>query len=397
LRKVYFDHNATTPVHPEVAAAVQPFLDDLFGNPSSIHWAGRDVRKAVEDARGEIASFYGCRPLEVVFTGSGTEADNLGVKGVAYRPGNAGKHIITTQVEHPAIMNTCRFLETQGFRVTYVPVNRQGVVEPDAVRCAITKDTILVSVMAANNETGCIMPIEEIGAIAREAGVLMHTDAVQSTGKVPISWETLPVDLLSFSGHKVNGVKGAGGLLVRKGIELSPVLHGGHQERGRRGGTENVAGIVAMGKAFSVLSKSMGAEVAEVRRLRDAFERALYARIPDLVLNGHPTMRLPNTVNLSFRFVEGEALLLNLDMMGIACSSGSACTSGSLEASPILMAMGADPIDSQGALRFSLGRGNTDEDVAYAVDAIETVVDKLRAMSPLYHPREAKCSISKIR
>jgi len=392
LRKVYFDHNATTPVHPEVAAAVQPFLDDLFGNPSSIHWAGRDVRKAVEDARGEIASFYGCRPLEVVFTGSGTEADNLGVKGVAYRPGNAGKHIITTQVEHPAIMNTCRFLETQGFRVTYVPVNRQGVVEPDAVRCAITKDTILVSVMAANNETGCIMPIEEIGAIAREAGVLMHTDAVQSTGKVPISWETLPVDLLSFSGHKVNGVKGAGGLLVRKGIELTPALHGGHQERGRRGGTENVVGIVAMGKAFSILSKSMGEEVAEVRRLRDAFERALYARIPEIVLNGHPTLRLPNTVNLSFRFVEGEALLLNLDMMGIACSSGSACTSGSLEASPILMAMGADPIDSQGALRFSLGRGNTDEDVAYAVDAIETVVNKLRAMSPLYHSREGKCS-----
>ena len=389
MRKVYFDHNATTPVHPEVAAAVQPFLGDLFGNPSSIHWAGRDVRKAVEDARGEIASFYGCRPLEVVFTSSGTEADNLGVKGVAYRPGNAGKHIVTSRVEHPAIMNTCRFLETQGFRVTYVPVNRQGIVEPDAVRSAITKDTILVSVMAANNETGCIMPIEEIGAIARGAGVLMHTDAVQSTGKVPISWETLPVDLLAFSGHKVNGVKGAGGLLVRKGIELSPVLHGGHQERGRRGGTENVAGIVAMGKAFSVLSKSMGAEVAEVRRLRDAFERALYDRIPDLVLNGHPTLRLPNTVNLSFRFVEGEALLLNLDMMGIACSSGSACTSGSLEASPILMAMGADPIDSQGALRFSLGRGNTDEDVEYAVDAIGTVVNKLRAMSPLYHPREA--------
>ena len=389
MRKIYFDHNATTPVHPEVAAAVQPFLEDLFGNPSSIHWAGRDVRKAVEDARAEIAAFYGCRPLEVVFTSSGTEADNLAVKGVAYREGNAGKHIVTSQVEHPAIMNTCRFLESQGFRVSYVPVNRQGIVESDAVRRAIEKDTVLVSIIAANNETGCIMPIEEIGRIAREAGILMHTDAVQATGKIPLSWETLPVDLLTFSGHKVNGIKGAGGLLIRKGIEVSAVLHGGHQERGRRGGTENVVGIVAMGKAFSLLGRNMEEEVAEVRRLRDSFERALFDRIPELVLNGHPTLRLPNTVNISFRYVEGEALLLNLDMMGIACSSGSACTSGSLEASPILLAMGADPTDAQGALRFSLGRGNTDEDVAYAVDAVERVVNKLRAMSPLYHPRKA--------
>ncbi|HEX9205647.1 MAG TPA: cysteine desulfurase family protein [Candidatus Deferrimicrobiaceae bacterium] len=390
MRRVYLDHNATTPVHPEVAAAVQPFLGELFGNPSSIHWAGRDVRKAVEDARAEIAAFYGCRPLEVVFTSSGTEADNLAVKGVAYRPGNAGKHIVTSQVEHPAIMNTCRFLETQGYRVTYVPVNRYGVVEPDAVRKAIERDTILVSVMAANNETGCLMPIGEIGRIAREAGVLMHTDAVQATGKVPISWETLPVDLLAFSGHKINGIKGAGGLLVRRGVELDAFLHGGHQERGRRAGTENVVGIAAMGKAFSLLRQDMDAEVAEVRRLRDAFEGALFSRIPELVLNGHPTERLPNTVNLSFRYVEGEALLLNLDMLGIACSSGSACTSGSLEASPILLAMGADPTDAQGALRFSLGRGNTDEDIAYAVDSIGQVVNKLRAMSPLYHPREAR-------
>jgi cysteine desulfurase len=389
VRKVYFDHNATTPVHPEVAAAVQPFLSDLFGNPSSIHWAGRDVRKAVEDARAEVATFYGCRPLEVVFTSSGTEGDNLAVKGVAYRPGNEGKHIVTSQVEHPAIMNTCRFLETKGYRVTYVPVNRQGIVEPDAVRKAIGSDTILVSVMAANNETGCLMPIDEIGKIAREAGIPMHTDAVQATGKVPLAWEELPVDLLTFSGHKVNGIKGAGGLLVRRGVELSAVLHGGHQERGRRGGTENVVGIVAMGKAFSLLRQHMDGEATEVRRLRDTFERALFARIPELVLNGHPTMRLPNTLNVSFRYVEGEALLLNLDMLGIACSSGSACTSGSLEASPILLAMGADPTDAQGALRFSLGRGNTEEDVAYAVDSVEQVVSKLRAMSPLYHPREA--------
>ena len=286
-------------------------------------------------------------------------------------------------------MNTCRFLEGQGYRVAYAPVNRQGIVEPETVRKAIRKDTILVSIMHANNETGCIMPIAEIGRIAREAGVLMHTDAVQATGKIPIDWKSLPVDLLTFSGHKVNGLKGAGGLIVRKGIETEGVVHGGHQERGRRGGTENVVGIVAMGKAFSLLRAGMTEEVRATRRLRDRFEKMLFERIPDLVLNGHPTDRLPNTLNVSFRFVEGEALLLNLDILGIACSSGSACTSGSLEASPILMAMGADPVDAQGALRFSLGMGNTDADLEYTVDAIETVVGKLRAMSPLFN-KEAK-------
>jgi cysteine desulfurase len=391
VRKVYLDHNATTPVHPEVRKVIEPYLDDQFGNPSSIHWAGRDVRKGVEDARQEIASFFGCQPLEVVFTSSGTESDNLAVKGIAYRKGNAGKHIITSQVEHPAVINTCRFLETQGFRVTFVPVNRYGIVEPDSIRDALAEDTILVSVMYANNETGDIMPVPEIGAIAREAGVVMHTDAVQATGKIPIDFGTLPVDLLTFSGHKVNALKGTGGLIVRKGVELEAMTHGGHQERGRRGGTENVAGIVAMGKSFQILKEGMEEEVAETRRLRDRFEKGLFERIPELVLNGHPTQRLPNTVNISFRFVEGEAMLLNLDMMGIACSSGSACTSGSLEASPILLAMGADPTDAQGALRFSLGRGNTEEDIDYAVDAIETVVTKLRALSPLYtSPKEAK-------
>jgi cysteine desulfurase len=390
MRKVYFDHNATTPVHPEVAEAVKPFLGEQYGNPSSIHFAGREVRKAVEAAREEIASFYGCRAQEIVFTSSGTESDNLALKGVAYLEGNRGKHIITSSVEHPAVMNTCRFLESRGFRVSYVPVNRQGIVEPESVRRAINKETILVSIMAANNETGCLMPIDEIGGIARKAGVLMHTDAVQATGKVLLDWDKLPVDLLTFSAHKINGLKGAGGLILREGVKILPDIHGGHQEQGLRGGTENVVGIVAMGKAFALLKKNMDAEIAETRRLRDALERSLFDRIPDLVLNGHPTLRLPNTVNISFRHVEGEALLLNLDMMGIACSSGSACTSGSLEASPVLLAMGADPTDSQGALRFSLGYGNSDEDVSYAVDAIAKVVDKLRAMSPLYDLKEAK-------
>ncbi|MDH3237954.1 MAG: cysteine desulfurase [Deltaproteobacteria bacterium] len=391
MRRIYLDHNATTPVHPEVRKAIEPYLEEQFGNPSSIHWAGRDVRKGVEDARQEIASFFGCQPLEIVFTSSGTESDNLAIKGIAYRKGNAGKHIITSQVEHPAVINACRFLETQGFRVTYVPVNRHGIVEADSVRDALAGDTILVSVMYANNETGAIMPVPEIGSIAREAGVLMHTDAVQAAGKIPIDFGTLPVDLLTFSGHKVNALKGAGGLIVRKGIEIEAMTHGGHQERGRRGGTENVAGIVAMGKSFQLLQSGMEEEVAETRRLCDKFEKGLFGRIPELVLNGHPTQRLPNTVNISFRFVEGEAMLLNLDMMGIACSSGSACTSGSLEPSPILLAMGADPTDAQGALRFSLGRGITDEDIEYAIDAVEAVVNKLRALSPLYtSPKEAE-------
>ena len=391
MRKIYLDHNATTPVHPEVRKAVEPYLSEQFGNPSSIHWAGRDVRKGVEDARQEIASFFGCQPLEVVFTSSGTESDNLAIKGVAFCKGNGRKHIITSQVEHPAVMNACRFLGRQGFRVTYVPVNRYGIVEPDSVREALTPDTILVTVMYANNETGSIMPIPEIGAIAREAGAIMHTDAVQAAGKLPIDFGALPVDMLTFSGHKVNALKGAGGLIIRKGIQIEAVIHGGHQERGRRGGTENVLGIVAMGKSFELLRAGMEEEVAIIRRLRDKFENGLFGRIPELVLNGHPTERLPNTLNISFRFVEGEAMLLNLDMMGIACSSGSACTSGSLEASPILMAMGADPTDAQGALRFSLGMGNTDADVEYAIDAIETVVNKLRAMSPIYPSRkEAK-------
>jgi len=392
MRKVYFDHNATTPVHPEVRKAISPYLEELFGNPSSIHWAGREVRKGIEDARLEIASCFGCQPLEVVFTSSGTESDNLAIKGVVYRPGRSGGHIVTSRVEHPAVLNSCRFLESQGFRVTYVPVNGQGIVEPDAVRGALSSDTVLVSIMYANNETGAIMPIGEIGRIVREAGILMHTDAVQATGKLPIEWDSLPVDLLTFSGHKINALKGAGGLIVRKGIELEASVHGGHQERGRRGGTENIVGIIAMGKAFALLRDQLGEEAAETRRLRDRFEEGLFRRIPELVRNGPPpSLRLPNTVNISFRYVEGEAMLLNLDMLGIACSSGSACTSGSLEPSPVLVAMGADPTDAQGALRFSLGYGNSEADVDYAIDAVEAVVNKLRALSPIAPPvREAK-------
>jgi len=378
LRKVYFDHNASTPVHPEVAAAVQPFLGDLFGNPSSIHWAGRDVRKAVEDARAEIASFYGCRPLEVVFTSSGTEADNLAVKGVAYRPGNAGKHIVTSRVEHPAIMNTCLFLESQGFRVTYVPVNRQGIVEPEAVRSALENDTILVSVMAANNETGCLMPIAEIGAIAREAGVLMHTDAVQATGKVPLPWESLPVDLLTFSGHKVNGIKGAGGLVVRKGIEIEAVLHGGHQERGRRGGTENLPGIVGFGVAAECAARELKAEAPRLLALRGRLEAGLRAALPDTVIHGERAPRLPNTVNASFPGARSDHLLMALDARGVCVSAGAACASGAVEPSPVLQAMGVPRDLAVCALRLSMGRDTRADDVDRVIAALGESVRAVR-------------------
>ena len=388
MRKVYLDHNATTPARPEAIAAIQPFLGEMFGNPSSLHFAGREVRKAMEDAREKIASFFGCLPPEVLFTSSGTESDNLAIKGTAYRPGNEGKHIVTSQVEHKAVISTCRFLEKRGYRVTYVPVNRQGIVEPDAVRKAIEPDTMLVSIMAANNETGCVMPIAEIGEIARNAGALMHTDAVQATGRIPLDWNNLPVDMLTFSGHKNNALKGAGGLILRKGVKISSIIHGGRQEMGLRGGTENIVGIVSMGASFSVLKEKMDSEAADIRRLRDKLENGINERVPDVILNGHPTQRLPNTLNVSFRYVEGESVLLHLDMLGIACSTGSACSSNAIEASLVLRAMGMDTADAKGALRFSLGYGNTDEDISYTIDALEKSVGKLRAISPLHQPRK---------
>jgi cysteine desulfurase len=384
LKRVYLDHNATTPVRPEVARAVQPFLGEIYGNPSSLHAVGREARARMEESRGKVAAFFRCRPDEVVFTGSGTEGDNLALKGVMFSPGNAGRHVVTTAVEHPAVRKSASFLRETGFPVTIVPVGADGIADPDAVARAIRPDTAVVSVMLANNETGAINDVAAIGAICREKGVLFHTDAVQAAGKVPIDFSSLPVDMLTFSAHKVNALKGSGGLLVRKGLRLVPLMCGGHHERGIRGGTENLAAIAAMGTAFSLLETEMEEESRRIAALRDRFEARVFAKVPDVVRNGAVSPRLPNTSNLTFRHVEGEALLIGLDALGVCCSSGSACSSGDVEPSAVLLAMGIPPEDARAALRFSLGYGNTEEEIDYAADAIAETVAKFRAMSPLW-------------
>jgi cysteine desulfurase len=324
----------------------------------------------------------------VIFTGSGTEGDNLALKGVMFSPDNQGRHVVTTAVEHPAVRKSASFLRETGYPVTVVPVGKDGIVDPDAVIRAIRPDTAIVSVMLANNETGAIMDVAAIGRAAREKGVLFHTDAVQAAGKVPIDFSSLPVDMLTFSGHKVNALKGSGGLIVRKGLRLVPLMCGGHHERGIRGGTENVAAIAAMGTAFSLLAGEMEEESRRIAALRDRFEERIFARISDVVRNGAASPRLPNTSNLTFRGIEGEALLMGLDRAGVCCSSGSACSSGDVEPSAVLLAMGIDPTDARGALRFSLGRGNTEEEIDYAVDAIVETTAKFRAMSPLWNGRK---------
>lgn len=390
MNKIYFDHNATTPVDEEVFEAMLPFLKDEWGNPSSIHWAGRGPRKAVDEAREKLAQFLNCQPVEIVFTSSGTEGDNHAIKGVVYSKKAKGNHIITTKVEHPAVLNTCKYLEKNGFEVTWLGVDSQGMLDLDELKKAIRPETTLITVMYANNETGTIFPIEEIGNIAKEHGVIFHTDAVQAAGKLPLDMKSLNVDLLTLSGHKLYGPKGIGALFMRRGMKLVPIIHGGHHERNRRGGTENVSGIVGLGKAAEIAARDMDKETTHLTKLRDRIEAGLTEKIPHVYLNGHPTERLPNTVNLSFEFVEGESLLLNLDMKGIAASSGSACTSGSLEPSHVLIAMGLTHELSHGSLRFSLGRSNTTEDVEYLIEELPPIVERMRAMSPLYAGGEMK-------
>ncbi len=390
MKRVYFDHNATTPVHPEVLDALLPYLKDAWGNPSSIHWAGRDPRKAIDEAREQVAQFLGCSPVEIVFTSSGSESDNFAIKGTALAKKSRGNHIITTQVEHPAVLNTCRYLEKEGFRVTYLGVNQYGTIDLEELKEAITDETILMTIMYANNETGVIFPVEEIGRIARERGITFHTDAVQAAGKLPLDVRRLNCDLLSISGHKIYAPKGVGALYIRRGVRVVPLIHGGHHERNRRAGTENVAGIVGLGKACEIAMRDMDTEVAHIRSLRDKLEKGLMEKIPHLRLNGHPEKRIPNTTNLGFDFVEGESLLLNLDMLGIAASSGSACTSGSLEPSHVLVAMGIPPELSHGSVRFSLGRFNTEEDVDYLLENMPPIVERMRSMSPLWNEAEKK-------
>ncbi len=384
MNKIYFDHNATTPVLNEVFEAMVPYLKDQWGNPSSIHWAGRGTKKPMEDAREQVCKLLNCAPLELIFTSSGTEGDNHAIKGIAYAKKALGNHIITTKVEHPAVLNTCKYLQKEGFDVTFLDVDSDGMIDLEALKAAITPKTILITVMYANNETGVLFPIKEIGDIAKERGVTFHTDAVQAAGKVPIDTQKLNVDLLTISGHKLYGPKGMGALYAKRGVRLVPLIHGGHHERNRRGGTENVAGIIGMGKAAEVALKDMDREIEHLKTLRDRLEKGMAERVPHIKVNGHPEKRLPNTSNISFEFVEGESLLLSLDMKGIAASSGSACTSGSLEPSHVLLALGLSHEMSHGSVRFSLGKSNTVGEIDYLLEIMPPIVERMRSMSPLY-------------
>ena len=379
MKRIYLDYAATTPTDPEVVQAMLPYFTDAFGNPSSIHSFGQEARAAVEEARDRIASLIGARSEEVVLTSGGTEADNFAITGIAYASENRGNHIITTPIEHHAVIETCRSLERRGFEVTYLPVDSYGLVDPDDVKKAVTDKTLLISVMHANNEVGTIEPIAEIGRIARERRVAFHTDAVQTVGHIPVDVGELGVDLLAMSAHKLYGPKGVGALYIRKGTRIAPLLHGGEQERRRRAGTENVAAIVGLGKAAEIAQREMDAEVKRLVSLRDQLVEGLTERIEHIRLNGHPTRRLPNNVNVSIEFVEGESMMLNLDLAGIAASTGSACASGSLEPSYVLLALGLSKKLSLGSLRFTLGRETTEEEIDRVIHILPEIVARLRA------------------
>ncbi|ABB15341.1 cysteine desulfurase NifS [Carboxydothermus hydrogenoformans] len=388
MERIYLDHGATTPLSREVLEEMLPYLTEKFGNPSSIHAFGREARKAIEDAREKVAKAINASdPGEIVFTGGGTEADNLAIKGIARAYKHKGNHIITSAVEHHAVLDACLALQKEGFEVTVLPVDKYGMVSVEDVKKAITDKTILITIMHANNEVGTIQPIAEIGEIAREKGVYFHTDAVQTVGKIPVDVKELKVDLLSLSAHKIYGPKGVGALYVRKGLKLEPLANGGGQERKRRPGTENVAGIVGLGKAIELAVAEMPEESARLTKLRDKLIKGVLERIPYVRLNGHPTKRLPHNANFSVEFVEGESMLLMLDMKGIAASSGSACTSGSLDPSHVLLAMGIPHEVAHGSLRLTLGKANTEEQIDYVLEVLPGIVERLREMSPLYNQK----------
>ncbi len=382
--RVYMDNGATTRVTEPVMEAMAPYFCQIYGNPSSVHGFGREARRAVEAARAQVAKAIGAQPREIYFTGCGTEADNWALRGAAYASREKGRHIITTAIEHHAILHTCQQLEKEGFEVTYLPVDADGLVDPTQLEAAIRPDTTLVSIMYANNEIGTLEPIAELAAVAKAKGVLFHTDAVQAIGHVPIDVQAQGIDLLSMSGHKFHAPKGVGALYVRQGVHLQRLMQGGAQERGQRPGTENLASIVGMGRAIELATADIEARAARVAKLRDHLIQRLTTEIPYVKLNGHPTRRLCGNVNVSFRFIEGEALLLHLDLKGIAASSGSACTSGSLDPSHVLLAIGLPHEIAHGSLRLSLSEENTPEEADYAADCLVEIVGKLRAMSPLY-------------
>lgn len=383
-RLVYLDHAATTPTAPEVVEAILPYYSERFGNPSSIYGIARESKEAVDHAREQVAKAINASPEEVYITSGGTEADNWALKGVAFAGRKRGDHIITSVIEHHAVLHTCQYLEKQGFRVTYLDVDEFGRVDPAALENAITDQTVLVSIMAANNEIGTIEPIAACGTVCRDRGVRFHTDAVQAIGSIPIDVEAMNVDLLSLSAHKFYGPKGIGALYIRKGVRIDNLLHGGAQERRRRAGTENVPGIVGMGAAIERASERREAYSRRLIALRDRLYEGLTERIEHVRLNGHPTERLPGNLNLSIRFIEGESILLMLNHAGICASSGSACTSGSLDPSHVLLAIGLPHEIAHGSLRFTLGESNTEEDVDYVLETLPPIVERLRTMSPLY-------------
>lgn len=382
-RRIYLDNAATTATRPEVLETMLPYFTQQFGNPSSVHFFGREARKAVENARRQVAAAIGCEPREVYFTAGGTESDNWAIRSAAEMQQKKGKHIITSAIEHHAVLHTCELLEKQGYEVTYLPVDEEGVVSVESVKNAIRPDTILITIMAANNEIGTLQPIAEIGAIAKEHGILFHTDAVQAIGAVPVDVKEWNVDMLSLSGHKFHAPKGVGALYVRKGVRISNLIYGGAQERGLRAGTENLPGIVGLGKAIELATAELDEYAQRVSALRDKLIDGILEKIPDVRLNGHRTQRLPGNVNVSVKYVEGEALLMRLDLAGIAASSGSACTSGSLDPSHVLLAIGLPHEIAHGSLRLSMSNETTEEDVDYVLETLPGIVETLRAMSPL--------------
>jgi cysteine desulfurase len=397
-QRIYLDYAATTPVDPEVLEAMIPYFSAWYGNPSSIHWFGRETRKVIEEARTTVATEIGAAaPQEIVFTGSGSESDNMAIRGVALANREKGNHIITSAIEHHAVIDTCHFLERQGFKVTYLPVDADGLINPDDVLRAVTPETVLVTIMHANNEVGTVQPIAAIGKALRERKILFHTDAVQSMGALPVNVEDLSVDLLSMAAHKFYGPKGTGALYIRKGVRVSPLIFGGAQERNRRAGTENIPGIVGLAKALQLANRDLEAKQQYLTELRDYLIDRILEQFDYVRLNGHRTKRLPGNVNISFQFIEGESLLLNLDLKGIAASSGSACTSGSLEPSHVLLAMGICHEIAHGSLRLTLGKHTTRAEIDYLLEVLPEIVNKLRAMSPLYNSGRKECATCTLR
>lgn len=384
MKKVYLDYAATTPTDPEVIAAMAPYFFEKFGNASSLHAYGQEAKKALEDSRQSLADFIGAQPEEIVFTSGGTESDNAALLGVAYALEKKGNHIITSVIEHHAVSEPAKFLEKKGFQVTYLGVDKDGLVSADDLKKAITDKTILISVMHANNEIGTLQPIAQLGRLAKEKGIYFHTDAVQTVGHIPVNVDALNLDLLSLSAHKFYGPKGVGALYIRKGTRLETFMRGGDQERGRRASTHNVTGIVGLACAIRLCENKMESEIKFQSALRDRLIKEIPEKIPEVRLNGHPRQRLPNSVNFSIKYIEGESILLSLDMLGIACSTGSACTSSSLEPSHVLLAIGLDHETAHGSLRITLGRWTKESDIDYLLEKLPLVVQKLRAMSPLY-------------